>query len=150
MREVGSAELGRAPGLTWAVEVGGRMGSWGGRRLGGEEEEGVEEEYPLGRPQRWRTWQVQRAPVEGAGGRSTPKSGPLERQREAGRREEGEGVVVGWRCAGSAEEGARWAWRPGTGAGEEGRREGEVVGWRDGPVGPEMGEEGVEEPRAGR
>lgn len=85
--------------------------------------------------------------MEGAGGRSTPRSGPQERQREAGRGEEGE---EGWRCGGSAAEGARWAWWPGTGAGEEGQREGEVVGWRDGPVEPGVAEEGVEERRAGR
>lgn len=54
------------------------------------------------------------------GGRSTPRSGPQERQREAGRGEEVE-EEKGWSCGGSAAEGARWAWRPGTGAGEEGR-----------------------------
>lgn len=54
------------------------------------------------------------------GGRSTPRSGPQERQREARRGEEVE-EEKGWSCGGSAAEGARWAWRPGTGAGEEGR-----------------------------
>lgn len=63
---------------------------------------------------------------EVAADRSSLKSDPQECEREVGRAEvevaEGQRTAGKWWCGGSAEQGARWAWRPVKEAKEGGRK----------------------------